>query len=174
MLPGENRLDWLTHAWARNVHEMGVGWASGCPWMEASADRAGIVTGARPTGARTKHRGLAGQGQGLSARHSDAGAKKTSPISKQSENVILGRDLKSHLLKSIWDSPLCPSLKWLLTLPGFEHHQGLEAHYLLGWLKTLDPYIPNVPCLSRSCWIAKGKFLNQHQRSIFSSVKHRW
>ena len=53
--------------------------------MEASADRAGIVTGARPTGARTKHRGLAGQGQGLSARHSDAGAKKTSPISKQSE-----------------------------------------------------------------------------------------
>lgn len=69
--------------------------------MEASADRAGIVTGARPTGARTKHRGLVGQGQGLSARHSDAGAKKTSPISKQSENVILGRDLKSHLLKSI-------------------------------------------------------------------------
>ena len=62
---------------------MGWGWVSGRPWMEPSADRAGIVTGARPTGAWTKHRGLAGQGQGLSARHSNAGAKKTSPISKQ-------------------------------------------------------------------------------------------
>ena len=145
VLPDENQLDWFTHAWARNVGEMGWGWVSGRPWMEPSADRAGRVTGARPTGARTKHRGLAGQGQGLSARHSNAGAKKTSPISKQnwrkwSGIPPFGRDLKSHLLKNIWDSPLCPSLKWLLTRPGFEHHQGLEAHWV-GWRLRTHIYL---------------------------------
>ena len=73
---------------------MGWGWVSGRPWLEPSADRAGRVTGARPTGARTKHRGLAGQGQGLSARHSNLGLKRQVPF----QNRIGESDLGSLLL----------------------------------------------------------------------------
>ena len=111
-----------------------------------SADRAGILTGARPTGAWTKHRDLSGQGQGYLLSILMLGLKRQVPFQNRSEE------------RDPWEGPQKPVTEKYMRLtslsipqvaahlPGFEHYQGLEAHYLQGWLKVLDPYVPNIPC----------------------------